>query len=401
MNILFITGNEVSLEQGGTERVTSSLAKTLSALYDYHCFSAYRIPAGANCHKAKFDGYLHFSSSDNATIISELVDFINIHSIDIVINQNGMDWYKVWHELSLRCPHVSLVYAHHFTPGWIDPITFDRLCKKVGGKIYGIRDLARKVRLVLKYPYDRAMQKWLLQYQYRKMYQYSNKVVLLSKYYIPQYVKFAKINNNSKFHVINNMLSFDGYFDMSDFSSKKHQVLIVSRLSEVQKRISLAIRIWSIIEQDKDLQDWNLTIVGHGEDEHKYIKLANSLGTKRISFEGIQDPLPYYRHSAIFMMTSISEGWPLTLTEAKQMGCVPIAFDTFSSLKEIIDNGNNGYIVNDGDIDGYVQNMKHLMQDVALREKMAKQAIETSRSFERSHIVKQWDELFRQLNKQK
>lgn len=401
MNILFITGNEVSPEKGGTERITSSLVTSLSALSDYHCFSAYRISDDSDCHKTKFDAYLHFSSSDSSTTISELFDFINIHSIDIVINQNGIEWYKIWRELSSRCPHVSLVYAHHFAPGWVDPITFKRIRKRISGKIYGLRDLARKVRIILKYTYERARQKWLLRYQYRKMYEYSTKVVLLSKHFIQEYVKFAKINDQSKFYVINNMLSFDEFFDMGEYSSKKHQVLIVSRLSEVQKRISLAIRIWSIIERDKDLQDWNLTIVGHGEDEHEYIELAESLGTRHISFKGIQNSLPYYRHSSLFMMTSISEGWGLTLTEAQQMGCVPIAFDTYSSLHDIIENGKNGYIVKEGDIDGYVQNMKHLMQDVALREKMAKQAIETSRSFERSHIVKQWDELFRQLNKQK
>lgn len=397
MNILFITGNEVSPEKGGTERITSSLANSLSALSDYHCFSAYRISGSTNCQKTKFDAYLHFSSSDNSTTISELIDFINMHSIDIIINQNGIEWYKIWCELSIKCPHVRLVYVHHFAPGWIDPITLKKTRKKISGKIYGLHDIVSKVRIVLRDIYERARQKWLLQYQYRKMYEYSNKVVLLSKHFIPEYVDFAKINDNSKFHVINNMLSFDEFFDIDEYGSKKHQVLIVSRLSEVQKRISLAIRIWSIIEQDEELQNWNLTIVGHGEDEYDYIKLSKSLGTKRISFKGMQDPLPYYRQSSIFMMTSISEGWGLTLTEAQQMGCVPIAFDTYSSLHDIIEDGKNGYIVKEGDIDSYVNNMKLLMQNVALREKMAKQAIYTSRSFERSKIIKQWEVLFSKL----
>lgn len=401
MNILFITGNEVSPEQGGTERITSSLANSLSALPGYHCFSAYRLSVCHNCHKTKFEAYLHFTSSDTSTIASELIDFINIHDIDIIINQNGIEWYKIWRELSTRCPHVSLVYAHHFAPGWIDPVTFKRIRRRVGGQIYGLRDLASKTRTVIRCIYERARQKWMLQYQYRKMYENSSKVVLLSRHFIPEYAKFAKINDQRKFYVINNMLSFDEFFDMSTYKSKKNQVLIVSRLSEVQKRISLAIRIWSIIEQDKDLQDWELAIVGHGEDEHEYIELAQSLGLRRVAFNGIQNPLPYYGHSSLFMMTSISEGWGLTLTEAQQMGCVPIAFDTYSSLHDIIEDGKNGYIVKEGDISNYVERMKNLMKDAALREKMAKHAIDTSHSFERSYIVKQWEMLFSNLQNER
>ena len=45
------------------------------------------------------------------------------------------------------------------------------------------------------------------------------------------------------------------------------------------------------------------------------------------------------------MMTSHIEGWPMTLLEAQQYGCVPIVYNTFAALSEIIENNVNGYII--------------------------------------------------------
>lgn len=55
------------------------------------------------------------------------------------------------------------------------------------------------------------------------------------------------------------------------------------------------------------------------------------------------------------MMTSIWEGLPMTLIEAMHYGCVPIAFDSFAALYDLIDNGNNGFIIPNNDIDCFVK----------------------------------------------
>ena len=67
------------------------------------------------------------------------------------------------------------------------------------------------------------------------------------------------------------------------------------------------------------------------------------------------------------MMTSRSEAWGLTLTEAQQMGVVPIAFDTYASLRDIITDGVDGEIIAEGDVDGYVRCVLNLMQDDVTR----------------------------------
>lgn len=109
-----------------------------------------------------------------------------------------------------------------------------------------------------------------------------------------------------------------------------------------------------------------------------------------VTLEGRQNPVPYYKEASIFLMTSKSESWGLTLTEAQQMGVVPIAFDTYASLREIITDGENGVIINESDVDGYVCRMKELMSDNMLRQRMARQAVISTQRFSQERIAEMW-----------
>lgn len=137
--------------------------------------------------------------------------------------------------------------------------------------------------------------------------------------------------------------------------------MIVARLDEHSKRLSLALRIWHEVE-NRGYGDWKLTIVGHGPDEMYYRTLADELQLKNISFEGRQEPLEYYRRASIFMMTSAYEGWGITLLEAQQMGVVPVVFDSYVALHDIVGNGVNGIIVENGNLDKYVEQLTALMK---------------------------------------
>lgn len=60
-------------------------------------------------------------------------------------------------------------------------------------------------------------------------------------------------------------------------------------------------------------------------------------------------------------MTSAFEGFPMTLVEAEQFGCVPIVMDSFSSLSSIITDGKNERIIANHDEDGFLSAMEELM----------------------------------------
>ena len=93
------------------------------------------------------------------------------------------------------------------------------------------------------------------------------------------------------------------------------------------------------------------------------------------------------------MMTSLFEGWPMTLNESLQFGCIPIVYDTCASFHEIIIQGENGYLVTDGDERMFYLTMKKLMLDAGNRKIMSQKAIESSKRFTLDKIVNQWENL--------
>ena len=220
-------------------------------------------------------------------------------------------------------------------------------------------------------------------------YEKSDKVVLLSEGFIPQYNRFVK-GDEQRYAAIPNMLSF---LSAEASEEKQQEVLVVSRMDERQKRIKTALKVWRKAYQ----KEWTLRIVGYGEDLEYYKQLVHRWGLRNVTFEGLQDPLPYYQRASLFLMVSAFEGWGLTITEAQQCGCVPIAFDSYSAVHDIIQSGRNGYLVPEKDEEAYARALEKLMKDDTLRKELAMNAQKDVLRFSRENIAKQWKTLLENL----
>ena len=127
-----------------------------------------------------------------------------------------------------------------------------------------------------------------------------------------------------------------------------------------------------------------------------YIKIIVRQKTFPIFFfAGNQNPEPFYQKASIFLMTSRLESWGLTITEAQQFGVVPIAFNSYPSLTDII-NPQNGIIVSDNDLSAYIKAIKYLIRNKNARKNLAINAIESSKKFKSDIIAKQWIELMKE-----
>ena len=245
----------------------------------------------------------------------------------------------------------------------------------------------------LSFPYQKIRKIIKLPILYRESYHFADKVILLSSHFKKPFLEYSHLKDDSKIRIIHNALSFHSFYDLANYNHKKKEVLIVSRLEEEPKRISLALKIWKEIETDHTLSEWKLKIVGHGKMESWYKSLVIHYGLQRVFFEGTKNPEPYYNEASIFMMTSSFEGWGLTLTEAQQYGCVPLAFHSFASLTDIITDKVNGFAIPNDDISLYIKQMKLLMTDEKLRKSMSANAIESSKQFSIEIIIKKWMEV--------
>lgn len=178
-------------------------------------------------------------------------------------------------------------------------------------------------------------------------------------------------------------------------------VLFVGRMYESHKKVSVMLKIWREIESDRNLDSWSFTLVGDGPDKTMFQNMAKEMQLKRVKFEGYQLPLDYYKKAKIFLMTSAHEGWPMTLVESQENGVVPIVMDTFSSCHDIIENGENGFIVGMNNVTEYIKRLKSLMIDEDMRMCMALKGLDTCKRFSVEKIVDRWQQIFNELLKDK
>jgi glycosyltransferase involved in cell wall biosynthesis len=123
---------------------------------------------------------------------------------------------------------------------------------------------------------------------------------------------------------------------------------------------------------------------------------ADKLGLERVVFHGQQDPVRFYRQARLLLLTSEFEGFGMVLVEAQAFGCVPIAFECFSAIGEIIENHRSGFIVDRGDTESFVTTLDAAMRDQASLDDIALQAVNAVKKFSSEKVSKQWLSVFRE-----
>ena len=180
---------------------------------------------------------------------------------------------------------------------------------------------------------------------------------------------------------------------------KEKIVLFCGRFENWSKRIDRLLRIWEKV-QDR-LPDWRLVLVGNGESWDMLTRMADELSLKRVSFEGLRsNASDYYRKASIVVLTSQTEGWGLTLTEAQAHGCIPIAFGCTSGIKEVLSPEEGcGIEVAPFDEDEFAQQLVNVAR-MSEEEQMGlrRNAIDRIKRYTPEIISEKWRVLFDKLS---
>ena len=89
----------------------------------------------------------------------------------------------------------------------------------------------------------------------------------------------------------------------------------------------------------------------------------------------------------------------MVMIEAMACGLPVVSFDYKCGPRDIIQDGQNGLIVTDGDIQGLADAMMRLMNDESLRKQMSERAKKVVDIYSEKTVMKQWTELFESLVK--
>ncbi|MCM1070050.1 MAG: glycosyltransferase [[Clostridium] fimetarium] len=381
MTILWIYNQPLVPEAGGTERITSLVAKGLSA-------------RGHNCL-----GILVFNDKDGSMTydgktITDLYTFLKEHGVDIVINQiayakwlleaflaNGGDCW--------RSEGGRIISCLHFDPKSTSSLYY--LCSIRHKTPRTYINIAKAFAL---YPYYARTQRLQAGTTYNWIYDHSDWFVTLSEKHFKYLKKVTHRDDYEKLAAINNPLTFDTISPESALSQKKKIILVCSRMDEYQKRISLVLKAWKALQTTDAAKDWQLKLVGTGPDIDLYKEYARKHNLQRISFEGRQSPEPYYEEASIFLMTSCGiEGWGLTITESLQKGVVPVVMNTCPVYSDIIDHCYNGYLSNGSDMNSFLAHIKSLISDQRRLQSMQRNALRSAGRFTLDKTMEKWEKI--------
>ena len=145
------------------------------------------------------------------------------------------------------------------------------------------------------------------------------------------------------------------------------------------------------------IPEWSLDVVGDGPNLCDAKQYVCDNGLQNVFFHGFQNPVPFYMQSRIFCMTSSSEGFGVVLVEAMHFGVVPLAFDSYPVVRDIIDNEINGLLITPYDISEYAARIKSLTENDANMLFLSKNAIAKSKAYQIDVISKKWFSLFNEI----
>lgn len=385
-NILFLLKG---LEIGGLEVVTAVLANKF--VEEGHQVSVFSFLGGKHSIADRFDARIKLYQQDDYSRskenVAKLRKVLVDDKIDIIINQWGLPYTPIkTARKAAKGLDVKIISVYHNAP------SFNGRIQKLNIALMGCENLMKRLALrLMRFAFKKVTSR-AMAYIYR----HSDLFLVLSPSYIEEFKRFTGVSDGRYLRVLTNPITVehDGY--EYAFNEKQKEIIYVGRLDFVQKRVYRVIDTWNYLEER--FPDWRLTIVGDGEDRENLENHVKYLGLKRVSFEGFQKPIDYYKRASILLLTSDFEGFPLVLAECMNFGVIPAVYNSYSAVCDIIDDGKDGIVLpyhkNGYQAEEAAGMIVNIMKDDGKREQMALAAIKKSKEYSVEKIYSEWERVF-------
>ncbi len=141
----------------------------------------------------------------------------------------------------------------------------------------------------------------------------------------------------------------------------KKLFLFVGRLTEV-KNVELLIRSFARLKKSR--KDIALALVGDGNLKEALIDLVKELACEDVHFfgyVGFPKNVEFYKAADVFVLPSLHEPWGLVVNEAMIMGLPVVVSSKVGCRKDLVEQGKNGLIFQDGDEAGLTQALEWIL----------------------------------------
>lgn len=206
------------------------------------------------------------------------------------------------------------------------------------------------------------------------------------------YSKWLEDNKKTKIIEIPNILA-----SIPDNSSNLsgNNIISVGRLHPVKDFNTLILVFEKVI---KKIPSTTLTIVGGGDEYDNLQQLVKDLNLENnITITGMLDKEQVEEkmiNSDLYVMTSLTECFPMVLLEASSCGLPLIAFDVPVGPKAIIKDRINGYLIENRKIEEMSNKIIELLNNREELKALGRTSKEMSKNYLPDIIMNKWDIIF-------
>lgn len=211
-------------------------------------------------------------------------------------------------------------------------------------------------------------------------------------YYItltPEDKEDIQKRNKKCCHIVNipNICMYD--LSETPYNTNSKCILSAGNMLNV-KGFDMAIEVASIVSQHHP--EWQWHIYGDGPELEELNKLvANKKLSDFVKFKGrVKSLKNAYENAAFFVMTSRSEGFGLVIAEAQSFHLPVVAFDVPYGPRNLIDDKNNGILVEPFNIKRMAKEVIRLIEDKELRLLYSQNAAVRFNDFSEEKILLDW-----------
>ncbi|RKQ34313.1 glycosyltransferase [Oceanobacillus halophilus] len=229
---------------------------------------------------------------------------------------------------------------------------------------------------------------------------------LLSK--IDRHSAVVVLTNEQLKHINNQIGIFDNLYQIphsvnlkknnNNLTRDNNKIVVISRFVEIKRIIDIlkAFLIVSKVYPEAKLELW-----GTGEEKRMYQEFIDENNLNQsVKIMGYTSKPHEVFHSAGFsVITSKYEGFGMTILESLSNGTPVIAYDFNYGPRELINNGLNGFVVPNGDIESLADKMEYLVKNKEILNSFSKQAQQDVKKFDIELIKSKWVSLIEDVEK--
>ncbi|GIN76080.1 Poly(glycerol-phosphate) alpha-glucosyltransferase [Bacillus paralicheniformis] len=181
---------------------------------------------------------------------------------------------------------------------------------------------------------------------------------------------------------------------LSDFSDRDMKRVIMLARYHPQKNLSHAIKAFA--HTAKQVPDARLEIFGFGEQETELQNLIHELNLQdHVFLKGFtKDPKAEFKTAAFSALSSDYEGFGLVVLESLANGCPVVSYDLKYGPSDMINDGENGFLVDDKNIKQLGEKIAELLKNPKLIRKMSENAYQSVDKFSETAFMERWSSMF-------